>query len=208
MIQLLVNDSNASADATSQTAFGGLPSAGEGGLHWPICKTCHGHMQFLGQLRSGEALGDRLLLLFECQNRPGLCDDWDADGGGNAVMVVATESPQLVQAPPVGETTRPIRHGASVVRVEAGNYDQARQQWASQAGKAARDVLGQLGGEPSWIQGDETPSCNTCGERMAFVAQLEEGPEARSAMNFGGGGCAYLFQCGGCETSAKMLWQC
>ncbi|WP_261365043.1 hypothetical protein [Anatilimnocola floriformis] len=40
---------------------------------------------------------------------------------------------------------------------------------------------------------------------MNFLAQLEEGPEP--AMNFGGGGCAYVFDCGCGNHSAKLLWQ-
>ena len=30
-----------------------------------------------------------------------------------------------------------------------------------------------LGGKPDWIQGDETPDCDSCGEPMYFVAQID-----------------------------------
>ena len=43
---------------------------------------------------------------------------------------------------------------------------------------------------------------------MQMVAQLEEGPENRTGMNFGGRGSAYVFRCGCAHGSAKMLWQC
>lgn len=31
----------------------------------------------------------------------------------------------------------------------------------------------QLGGEPHWLQGDATPTCPECGERMTFYGQLD-----------------------------------
>jgi hypothetical protein len=30
-----------------------------------------------------------------------------------------------------------------------------------------------LGGEPQWLQQDETPSCPDCGEKMTFYGQLD-----------------------------------
>ena len=67
--------------------------------------------------------------------------------------------------------------------------------------------MGQLGGAPSWLQGDETPHCHFCERPMTFVAQIEEGFDSESSANFGGG-CAYLFGCD-CELlSGKFLWQC
>ena len=69
---------------------------------------------------------------------------------------------------------------------------------------------GQIGGEPSWVQNEETPDCDACGKPMQLAAQLEEGPDHRTAMNFGSGsGCGYVFRCG-CSQPAlgKLLWQC
>ncbi|MFJ3792841.1 hypothetical protein [Kitasatospora sp. NPDC090091] len=68
-------------------------------------------------------------------------------------------------------------------------------------------MLGRLGGEPDWLQYDETPSCSSCARPMAFVAQLQEGPDPVTAMNFGGGGTAYAFACEPCA-GAAFLWQC
>jgi hypothetical protein len=31
----------------------------------------------------------------------------------------------------------------------------------------------QLGGDPTWLQGDATPTCADCGERMTFYGQLD-----------------------------------
>ena len=36
-------------------------------------------------------------------------------------------------------------------------------------------MLGKVGGEPAWFQGDQTPRCDDCGRDMDFVAQLDEG---------------------------------
>ncbi len=42
---------------------------------------------------------------------------------------------------------------------------------------------------------------------MAFVVQLEEGHDYRTAANFGGAGRGYGFACQPCGTAA-FLWQC
>ncbi|MEM4987355.1 DUF4272 domain-containing protein [Collimonas sp. H4R21] len=55
---------------------------------------------------------------------------------------------------------------------------------------------------------ERIPVCDSCNNPMSFVAQLEQGPDWTTAMNFGGGGCAYVYRCT-CRThQAKMLWQC
>ncbi len=209
MISLLINNPVADADASDETRFGGQPAAPEGFLEWPTCTTCKGNMQFLCQLQTqSQSCSNSLLLLFMCQNDPGLCAEWDADAGGNKVVAVGCESLKLVEPPEVGEVVRPLRHGAKIKRIGSESYDSAREDWSNSAGINMREVLGQMGGSPSWIQGEEVPSCNSCGSQMSFVAQLEEGPDWKTAMNFGGGGCAYVYRCN-CDTNqAKLFWQC
>ena len=63
------------------------------------------------------------------------------------------------------------------------------------------------GGVPSWLQHDETPTCPPCAQPMSFMAQLEEGRDYRTAMNFGGDGCGYAFACAPCK-EGPFLWQC
>ncbi|GAA2790986.1 hypothetical protein GCM10010505_18270 [Kitasatospora aburaviensis] len=87
------------------------------------------------------------------------------------------------------------------------DYGRARAAWAARTGNATSAVLGQLGGRPDWLQFDETPSCSSCARPMSFVAQLQEGPDPITAMNFGGGGRAYAFVCEPCA-GAAFLWQC
>ena len=167
-------------------------------------------MQFLGQLRSARPASEEsdLLLLFMCQNDPGLCEDWDANAGGNAVVAVLADDLQPAEAPSEGAVLRDTCYGAAVLPFAADDYEAARTGWAEANGRSTREVLGQIGGESAWVQQDETPNCDLCGQPMTLAAQLEQGPDAKTEMNFGGGGCAYVFRCRCDAGSAKMLWQC
>ncbi len=208
MVSLLIDTPAAGDGATDTTRFGGKPSAPPGPFAWPVCRSCEGHMQFLGQLRvPREAESDSLLLLFMCQNDPGLCDEWEADGGGNRVIAVDCGPLALVEPPATGAVSRSVLHGARIDAMEGDDYDEARDAWTDASGTGGREILGQLGGEPAWLQGEEVPACDACAAPMSFVAQLEEGPAYDTAMNFGGG-CAYVYRCRCDRHQAKMLWQC
>jgi hypothetical protein len=184
------------APDSDRTRTGGVPLA-PAGFVWPRCRTCDGNMQFVAQLRLGD---DDLLAIFMCANDPGLCDEWDASAGGNrALLLPAGGAP--VTPPPDGATSLGAVSAVALVARE-GDYDAARGAWPG----SRREVLGQLGGVPAWIQGDETPACPACHTPMAFVAQLEEGREDATAANFGGG-CAYAFACL-TDREAAFLWQC
>lgn len=209
-MQLLINHS-APPPTQPETRFGGLPLIARGsGAMWPHCRACQGPMLFLGQLHAPvpENYLDRLLLLFMCQKDPGSCEEWAADGGGNAVLVEAIGDPIALDPPLVSAgTVRSAVHGARVEEVAGDGYDEARETWSEAHEGKRREVLGHWLGQPEWIQADETPSCNGCGNPMRFVAQLEEGPDYRTSMNFGGG-CAYVFDCACDSPRGKMLWQC
>ncbi len=43
---------------------------------------------------------------------------------------------------------------------------------------------------------------------MRLAAQLEQGPDADTEMNFGGGGTAFVFSCPTHPEQARFLWQC
>lgn len=206
MTRLLVVSASPEETAAA-TRFGGRPLVpADAAPAWPTCRRCKGAMQFLGQLLLEDG---KLLALFMCQNAPGACEEWDADAGGNAAWIVDASQPLALLDPPSdGQTALDGTWGGTTLDVEVADadvpehgsaYDVARSRQPRQ-----RDVLGVLGGEPAWIQGDETPTCDTCGEAMTFVALLEQGPDHRTEINFGGG-CAYAFRCG-CG-AAKMLWQ-
>lgn len=184
-----------------QTSFGGLPvKAVNTTIDWPVCRNCHGAMQYLGKIKTD--LG--LELIFMCSQEPGMCDDWDANGGGNKVLVIEnTDSLEYVQPTQSENTLRETEYGAKIIEDQHSEYFESHQQWSGEK----REILEQLSGQPEWIQNDETPSCDCCQKQMRFVAQLEEGPDYRTAMNFGGAGSAYLFDCPQGKT-AKFLWQC
>ncbi len=199
-ITLLIVDREVTADASTQTRFGGLPSVADG-FCWPDCQSCGGPMQFQGQIRAPGA--PHLHLLFMCANHPGECDQFLADGGGNAVISVPAQALHNATPPGTGETLRGTRYGARLQPVAAPDYSAAH---AAVTGRR-RDMLGQLGGKPDWLQADATPACTHCQAPMEFVAQLESGPDHQTEMNFAGG-CGYLFECRCAGVSGKFLWQC
>jgi hypothetical protein len=200
MVRLLI-DAAAPQAAEAATRFGGLPLAAAG-TAWPICRTCKLAMQFLGQLR----IEDKLLLMFMCENDPGCCAQWDANDGGNSVLIAPLEGRSAMDVPADGNTQRQTTYGATLADLEGENYDDAREAWAKANGDKRRAILGQLFGEPGWIQDDETPNCDACQKKMRFVAQLEEGPDNATSMNFGSG-AAYVFDCSCDSKTGKMLWQ-
>ena len=208
MAALLIYTAKAPEAEEVANRFGGLPLVPRGAsIPWPACKSCGGAMQFLGQLviPYSDRDGEYLMLLFMCQNKPGMCDDWDANLGGNRAIAAQITNEMIILESPGGERTlRESVYGANAQAFDVDGYEAARQAWVANTNSDARKVLGQLLGEPSWIQADETPNCDSCTKPMRFVAQLEEGPDRTTNMNFGGG-CAYVFDCD-CH-SAKLLWQ-
>ncbi|MFD0141884.1 MULTISPECIES: YwqG family protein [unclassified Streptomyces] len=181
----------ATAPAASVSRAGGLPLVPEGFV-WPLCAECGGAMQFIAHLDRGADV----VSVFMCQNEPGMCEEWDPAAGGNRAYVFPTEGLLPATAPAVGET-RLDKVSVLVARpVEAETYGE-EDTFGPVDGK---EVLGQLGGQPYWLQWDETPDCAGCGRGMAFVAQLDQ------VANFGGG-YAYVFVCEGCSRAA-FLWQC
>ncbi|MFE6690652.1 DUF1963 domain-containing protein [Streptomyces sp. NPDC057743] len=207
-------DAGPVAAAALVTRTGGVPLA-PAGVSWPRCASCQGPMQFLAQVALddlGDGVGGRgVLALFACENDPGMCDDWDPDSGGNQALLFPAEGLGPLPQPEGGVDEALLVLGAvravRLVRVDEPDYDQGGQEWAAKNDDPASSVLGQLGGSPAWLQGDETPSCPSCACPMPLIVQLEEGPDHHTAMNFGGGGCAYAFACEPCG-HAKFLWQC
>jgi hypothetical protein len=144
-------------------------------------------MQFLAHL----PLETGAISVFFCQNDPGMCDDWDATAGGNRAFLFVDEL-RPAAVPAEGATL------LGAVTALALHPDDA---------PAEVPVLGQWGGTPDWLQGDETPACPSCTSRMTFVAALEEGCHFATEANFGGGGRGFVFACQSCSEAA-FLWQC
>lgn len=198
VIKLIIIDT-ASDTLLKETSFGGLPVKNiDKDFKYPKCKTCKTEMQYQGKIKTDIGLE----LIFMCQNDPGMCDEWDADSGGNKVVIIDSENLEFFTPDNHKAAIREIEYGSKIVEIEANDYENAIEKCEFND----RDVLGFQFGEPEWIQGDETPNCNCCNDKMRFVALLEEGSDMRTAMNFGGG-TGYLFDCKARKT-AKFLWQC
>lgn len=181
---LLIYDGETAADAPAART-GGVPLVPDGFVR-PKCRECGGAMQFLAHL----PLDIGVIAVFLCQNDPGMCDDWDANAGANRADLFPGElTPATV--PAEGET---LQGAITALRCHPADAP------------PEEPVLGRLGGEPEWLQGDETPDCPSCATRMTFTAELEEGYDFATSANFGGGGRGYVFRCRPCGEAA-FLWQ-
>jgi hypothetical protein len=169
-----------SAD-TDVARIGGQPIA-PANTTWPSCARCSGPLRFIAQ---HPMPGGKRVLAFLCENDAGMCDEWDPVSGANLVLVVAGGT---ALQPPPGSETRPITpvFGPAIGLGTTGDAS-----------------VGLLGGEPAWIQNDETPEC--CDKPMDFVLQLDE--HAHPQLNFCGGGSAYVFACRSCERGAYIMQQ-
>lgn len=193
------------------TRTGGVPLTPVG-FSWPRCAECAGPMQFLAQLLladlksyGAEEDGD-VLSIFMCQNDPGMCDEWDPVSGGNRALLFPYGELTPAAVPAEGKTLLPEVSGIAYATIDVDDYGEARDHWSKMSGRPLEEVLGQLGGTPSWLQYDETPPCPSCQQPMSFIAQLEEGHDHRTSANFGGGGCGYSFACEPCRQGV-FLWQ-
>jgi len=146
------------------------------------------------------------ILVFQCANAPGTCGEWEVDSGANQAIIVDVAGPiSSAQPSNDGVATLGGQWSGHVEQVDT-DYEQARR--VVQSRGQGGHVLGFLGGQPEWLQDDQTPDCPSCGQSMVLAAQLEEGPDYRIGMNFGGGGCGYVFACACPARSAAFLWQC
>lgn len=210
----MIYDGTAPADS-GVPRTGGVPLA-PAGFTWPICgSSCGGPLQFFAHL----PVEDGVLSVFVCQNDPGACESWDATSGANRVYLFPREELQPVEAPATGVTLLPATSAirTHVVTLDPAEdddhdelapdaYDLARSGWKREPeerfGKQ-REVLGSLGGSPSYLEDDRLPACPACTDTMEFAAHLEEGISAQSAMNLGGR-LGYVFVCRACREGAFL----
>ena len=69
--------------------------------------------------------------------------------------------------------------------------------WNEEAGKRHK-----LGGEPDWMQGDESPICPSCREPKTFYAQIDS---IGDQFDLADCGMIYVFVCFGCFTTGSIL---
>ena len=192
--------------SSQKTKLGGIPT-NVATFKWPQCAHCQENQLFLGQINLAETQIESLagrrqtLLLFQCANNPGMCDDWDPDAGGNAAVLVR-DGKKSIKPPKLGETTSDQEIFVQLVAYDASVCIETDDDNYVTIFESEEGIVGKTGGNPVWIQDDETPSCE-CGQIMRFVAIIEE----CSVSNFGGGGAGYAFVCEACKSSAKFLWQ-
>ncbi|MFJ6782041.1 DUF1963 domain-containing protein [Streptomyces yangpuensis] len=194
----LLLDGGPTAPDAPVTRTGGTPLAPTG-TPWPTCATCTAPLQFLAQIHLGDLPGHTaptpgVLALFMCANRPGQCEQWSPTAGGNLALLLPADHLEPVPAP----------HGTDPELLTLGAVRAAVPTPTPPPPGAT--VLGRLGGTPDWLQYDETPDCPTCTRPMTFTAELTEGPDPATAMNFGSGR-AYAHTCTPCGRAA-LLWQC
>ncbi|MEU0275778.1 hypothetical protein [Streptomyces sp. NPDC006307] len=131
-----------------------------------------------------------VISVFLCQNDPGMWDDWDATAGANRAFVFTG---------PLSAATVPAEGDTLLGAVTA-----LRPHHPADT-PTAEPVLGRLGGEPGWLQGDETPGCPSCSTPMTFTAELEEGPDFETSANFGG--ASATSSTAAPVNGAAFLWQ-
>ncbi|WP_435972020.1 hypothetical protein [Streptomyces sp. Qhu_M48] len=209
---LMIYDGSAPADSDVPRT-GGVPLA-PAGFAWPLCG-CGGPLQFFAHL----PVEDGVLSVFLCQNDPGACEFWDASSSANRVYLFPREELRPVAVPEAGLTLLPT---TSAIRthvvtsdpedacgeggIEPDAYDLARAGWKREPeerfGKQ-REVLGSLGGSPSYLEDDRLPVCPSCTGAMEFAAHLEEGTTRETSMNLGGQ-LGYVFVCSPCREGAFL----
>lgn len=110
---------------------------------------------------------DGILLLFKCENEPGLCDEWDSEMGANAALISTSYHP--LEVPDTGEVLTSSQSYVILEDYDDSKHDEADDDnyWSALiSGRGS--VLGRLGAKPMWLQNDETPKC-PCGELMSFA---------------------------------------
>lgn len=171
------------------TKLGGRPAWQEE-PQWPVSRSLGRPMSFLGQFRldDGPAGEPRLAYVFMTGSADPDddldVDSFDPEGGENAVIIQpGGRVPGFLTVRPADEP------GLSLV----GDHRPV------DSPAADGEVPFQfLGGEPAWLQFDETP-----GDGWRLVAQLTAEP----GFDFGDDGVAYLFVSpDGAE--GRFLWQC
>lgn len=164
-------------------------------INIPTCESCEGNMTAV-VLLADPNISQKPLLVFQCQNEPGLCSEWEADGGGN--KVVAVESLNLEPQPGAKAL---LFQPCDISDEKLQSSDEADSYFDLATQPNYENLVGKALGEPIWYQAEETPDC--CQQEMTFLAQIDECED----LNFGGSGVGYIFKCSKCH-NCKFLTQC
>lgn len=215
------------------THFGGAPYA-EDGDTWQTCTHCHKPLTFICQVNTAECFSSQpaniaLFTFFYCWD----CSPWEMDDANKGTWLVGTyDAPSKAKAVFIQPTsaqphpTRPCRvelekvlsfpdwESIDVVEPRASELSanlHLKEPWDQYDALLDRldafmDYATLVGGYPHWIQGEDTPLCDECGNRMKMLAQLDSEEEA--GIMWVDTGCVYLFQCPQHPRALKLTLQC
>ena len=170
-------------ESDTKDSVGGVPWAGEG-TRWPLCRTCGSPMQFLAQLPLSHCGVERLvtrgqrLLLFQCQNQPGLCEEMPSRPSAfKSMMTPDRKSPWTTST--AGLWTRTPGWSAKLAAVPCGfkatrpRHVSAARRWSSWRSWSATAVAASISatqepGTPSSVRdvAIRRSSCGSAGKRI------------------------------------------
>lgn len=211
--------------------FGGQPYA-EIGERWPSCPTCKTDLTFICQIDVASGFHEKpngidVFTFFYCWS----CGPWGLDDEIDGTWVVRTYSdPQEIFSKPIspsGEELYPpdvcllvsekansfpdFEEIDSRLEKEIDSFSNLDE--LSDAYEAAVKSLGGetdfctlVGGYAHWIQGEDTPVCEHCQNRMRLLSQIDSHSEAN--VMWGDAGCLYLFYCANHPRDVRLLLQC
>ncbi|MEI8380659.1 MAG: hypothetical protein WCJ09_11050 [Planctomycetota bacterium] len=212
---------SAPEDKLGGLAWGLSPS------QWPTCRECGKSQSLLAQFihhppRLDLGKPGRILSVFQCNHKPGMCATWDGGSGANACFVTEPENliPELAMLP--NDLPRLEREARIVEWLERDDgidegqvtrFFSPKEFFDLPESEAAKPTWStRLGSVPQWLQSPEVPA-----DGWTFIGQLDstysffsppksetagivediEKWEGRSHFcdgpNFGDGGIAYLF---------------
>ena len=193
-------------------------------IEQPNCRHCDQPMDFIGQIPLDAPLKFsrrfKMAYVFMCpgkfDGRGWLeCETWRPFSGANAVLLQEEHGPAIIRNE---ELVRYSDYSIVLSPLHEPNID-------CSDSEIPEDLLEQvsgmtkLGGVPSWIQNNETPSCPVCQRSMRFIAQIDAELDGSlpadssswsqySSFEFGDAGLGYVFICPeDCSTNGAFLWQ-
>ena len=221
---LKLSKSKSAQAASCVSKFGGLPYAEKNEI-WPCCPSCQNELVFIAQIKHpGENSLHTFFYCFECFPWGSTEDEetgqWLVRSYQNVSMANYVE---IKPVNPPDYEIQPCRCSEQRVKVLPDRDDleflspQAQALFgkdnpyeiyeaaASRSG-CLTDFATLIGGYPKWIQGETTKSCEICGSKMEFFAQVDS--EENSYLMWGDCGMVYLFRCPEHKTEFKLELQC
>lgn len=206
-------ESHEAEKATVNSKFGGHPYA-QANDSWPQCPSCTNELTFVAQLKD-EKSGNLFVFYYCFECFPWGLDDeekgqWvvrryqkpsmeqyreiSAAKENEATVVPCTVSTKIVKVLPDWQELNAYSKKANDLCCEVDNdepwevYDAVLLQHG-----CINDYAILFGGYPRWVQSEATKECPECGEKLAFLAQIDS--EDAADLMWGDVGLVYLFQC-------------